>query len=31
MTADGIQQDAVKLEKILALDPEVLCRTQSGS
>ncbi len=31
LTADGIQQDAVKLEKILALDPEVLCRTQSGS
>jgi DNA-binding transcriptional ArsR family regulator len=29
--ADGIRQDAVKLEKILAIDPEVLCRTQSGS
>jgi len=28
---DIIQQDVVKLEKILALDPEVLCRTQSGS
>ncbi len=26
-----IRQDVVKLEKILALDPEVLCRTQSGS
>jgi len=31
LTADGIRQDAVKLEKILAIDPEVLCRTQSGS
>jgi DNA-binding transcriptional ArsR family regulator len=29
--ADVIRQDAVKLEKILALDPEVLCRMQSGS
>ncbi len=30
-TADGIRQDAVKLEKILALDPADLCRIQSGS
>ncbi len=30
-TTDGIRQDAVKLEKILALDPEDLCRIQSGT
>lgn len=29
--AEIIRQDAVILEKILALDPEVLCRAQSGS
>lgn len=29
--ADIIRQDADKLEKILALDPEVLCRLQRGS
>ena len=29
--ADIIRQDVVKLGKILAVDPEVLCRTQSGS
>ena len=28
--ADIIRQDADKLEKILAIDPEVLCRLQSG-
>lgn len=31
LKADIIRQDVVKLEKILALDPEVLCRTQSRS
>jgi hypothetical protein len=28
--ADIIRQDADKLEEILALDPEELCRAQSG-
>ncbi len=28
--ADIIQKDVVKLEEILTLDPEVLCRIQSG-
>lgn len=31
ITDDGIRQDTVKLEKILALDPENLCRIQSRS
>ncbi|MFC1811416.1 ArsR/SmtB family transcription factor [Thermodesulfobacteriota bacterium] len=30
-TVDRVRQDAVKLEEILALDPEDLCRIQSGS